>query len=244
MNDAFNITHLPIATAVVAAAYLIRGITGFGSGMVAVPLLALILPLPVVVPVIALLDFLASLTHGLSSRRSIQWREIGVLVPFSLIGILLSVYVLRTVDPDILRTALALFVISYALYSIGSTMAIHRVSQVWAVPCGAAGGIVNSLFGTGGPFYVVYLKLRALGMRELRATVAVVLLLDGIGRLVGYTASGLFNPTSLALVAAGIPLGGLALYVGGSIQTRLKPRMFQISISILLLISGCALLLR
>lgn len=242
--DTFTFGHLPIATTVLAAAYLIRGITGFGSGLVAIPLLALILPLPVVVPVIALLDFLASITHGISSRRIVQWREIATLLPFSLLGILLSIYIFKTVDPDALRQALAIFVIAYALYSLRADTTPRKVSWLWAIPWGGLGGIVNSLFGTGGPFYVIYLKLRSLGMAELRATIAMILLLDGIGRLAGYSAAGFFNSTALTLVAAGIPLGGLALYVGGTIHTNLDTKVFQTAINVLLLTSGLALLVQ
>ena len=241
--DSFTFIHLPIATTVLAAAYLIRGITGFGSGLVAIPLLALILPLSVVVPVIALLDFLASMTHGLGSHRVIKWREIATLLPFSLLGIVLSIYVLKTIDPHVLQQSLAVFVIAYALLSLRTGKTRRRVSRLWAIPWGAFGGIVNSLFGTGGPFYVIYLKLRNLGMAELRATIAMILLLDGFGRLVGYSTAGFFNSTALILVAAGIPIGALALYVGGNIHTTLNARVFQTGISILLLTSGLALLL-
>ena len=167
-----------------------------------------------------------------------------MLLPFSLLGILLSIYVFKTVDADTLRHALAVFVVGYALYSLRPGSVGRKVSRLWAIPWGASGGIVNSLFGTGGPFYVIYLKLRNLGVAELRATIAMVLLLDGIGRLAGYTAAGLFNATALTLVAAGIPLGGLALYAGGNIHTNLKPRVFQIAISVLLLVSGVALWFR
>lgn len=244
MVETLPLTHLPVATLVLALAYLIRGVTGFGSGLVAVPLLATILPLSLVVPVIALLDFLASLSHGIGNRRIIQWKEILTLLPFSLTGILLAVYTLKTVDADILGIGLALFVIGYAFYSLFSNERTSRISKYWAIPSGGIGGMINSLFGTGGPFYVIYLRLRALSKPQMRATISMILLLDGIGRLIGYGAAGFFTPNALLLVSAGLPLGGLALYVGGSIQNDLSPQLFQVAVSLLLLISGCVLLLQ
>lgn len=44
---------------IVLAAYTVRGIGGFGSGLVAIPLLALVLPMHIIVPVITLLGFTA-----------------------------------------------------------------------------------------------------------------------------------------------------------------------------------------
>ena len=52
------------------------------------------------------------------------------------------------------------------------------------------------------------------------------------------------DPTTLSLAVAGAPLGGLAHYVGGNIQTELSPSVFQTAVSLLLLISGSALLVR
>ncbi len=234
--------QLTSATVIVAAAYLIRGITGFGSGLIAIPALATFMPLNVVVPVIALLDLLASLTHGLGNRRIIQWREILSLLPFSLIGIVTAVVLFKTVDSAILSSVMAIFIIGYALFSFRERIAVRRASRFWAAPWGGLGGAVNTMFGTGGPFYVIYLKLRALDPNELRATIAMILLIDGIGRLVGYSAAGMFTWPVLLLVCAGIPLGGLALYAGGSIQTTLNPAVFRQLISVLLFISGVVLL--
>lgn len=241
-DASFELAQLALASLVVAAAYLIRGIAGFGSGLIAIPALATFLPLTVVVPVIAVLDLLASLTHGLGNRRVVQWKEILSLLPFSLVGIVTAVVMFKTVDSTTLSTVLAVFIIAYALFSLTERQGIKKASRYWAVPWGGLGGAVNAMFGTGGPFYVIYLKLRALEKSELRATIAMILLLDGIGRLVGYSAAGMFTAPVILLVCAAIPLGGLALYAGGNLQVNLKPSLFRQLISLLLLVSGAVLL--
>ena len=73
--------HIAATAAILLAAYFIRGITGFGSGLISVPLLALFLPLTFVVPVILLLDFTASLVIGGFSRQHVRWRELLILIP-------------------------------------------------------------------------------------------------------------------------------------------------------------------
>ncbi len=244
MLESFPLIYLPVATLVVAIAYLIRGVAGFGSGLIAVPLLALILPLSVVVPVIALLDLLASVSHGIGNRRDIRWQEILTLLPFSLVGIGTAIYVFKTVDPDLLSTGLAIFVILYSLYNLFSVNMPASFSRLWAMPWGAIGGLINALFGTGGPFYVIYLKLRGLGKDELRASIATILLFDGIGRVSGYAIGGFYSESALILVAAGLPLAALALFVGGHIQTGMSQQVFHRSISALLLVSGIALLIK
>jgi uncharacterized membrane protein YfcA len=73
---------------VLFAAYLVRGMAGFGSGLIAVPLLSFVSPLPLVVPIVVLLDYLGSASQGLRNIERIAWREQLVLVPFMLVGTL------------------------------------------------------------------------------------------------------------------------------------------------------------
>ncbi|MDA3971214.1 MAG: hypothetical protein PF442_07665 [Desulfobulbaceae bacterium] len=61
-------------------AYLVRGIAGFGSALIAVPLLTLKLEFIVVVPVIAVLDYLASVRQGLKDRHSVSFPDLWPFV--------------------------------------------------------------------------------------------------------------------------------------------------------------------
>ena len=84
---------------IVMSAYFIRGITGFGSGLIAVPLLALSQPLQFAVPLVLALDFTASLVLGGANRKKVDWAEIKILLPFGMIGACIGAYALLTL-PD------------------------------------------------------------------------------------------------------------------------------------------------
>jgi uncharacterized protein len=58
------LSHGVYVALILTIAYLIRGISGFGSGLIAVPLLAPMFPLTLVVPAILLLDFTVYLNIG------------------------------------------------------------------------------------------------------------------------------------------------------------------------------------
>lgn len=232
------------AAVILSLAYFVRGVAGFGSGLIAIPLLALVLPLPVVVPLVVFLDYVASASHGLKDRAEIQWRQFLPLLPFSAIGVVTGLYFFRTVDPVFLSHLLGVFVILYAAYSLLSKDDGHRISSLWAVPAGGFGGLVGTLFGTGGPFYVVYLKHRGLPKTQFRATFALVFLVDGAGRLAGYLVGGYFDRDWLILAALGLPVMALGLYWGGHVHTNISQRQFQVAVSLLLLVSGTTLLLR
>jgi uncharacterized protein len=77
-----------LAALILLVAYFIRGLSGFGSGLIAVPLLAHLLPLTFVVPLILVTDFCASFMLGLHVRQHARWDEIRPLLPFGFIGVI------------------------------------------------------------------------------------------------------------------------------------------------------------
>lgn len=228
----------------VFAAYFIRGIAGFGSGLIAIPLLALVLPLPLVVPAVALTDYLASLSQGVADRRVVLWPSLWPVLPFMLAGILTALYLFRHLDPGLLTLGLGIFVIAYALYTLADLHPGCIRRPQYAAPLGGVGGLIGTLFGTGGPFYVAYLHFWGPTKTQFRATAATVFLVEGSIRITGYIASGFFTWRSLLFSAAAIPLVALGLYAGHHVHTTLSEVTFRRLIGILLLGSGLALVLR
>ena len=240
-------THLSelvmIAAPIVLIAYLVRGVCGFGSGLIAIPVLSLMFPLKIAVPLVVMLDYLASAGQGVSLRQSIQWGEIPRLLIPALIGVSTGLLIFHKVDAGLLTRFLGGFVFLYALYALwGPEM--PRVSNWWAVPAALSGGVVGTLFGTGGPFYVTYLKARQLDKNAFRATFACIFLLDGAARVTGYVGTEVVDIQLLVLLAMSLPVMILGMYLGGKIHTSLPAEVFTRGISILLLASGAFLMLR
>ena len=224
-------------------AYLVRGIAGFGSALIAVPLLAFSLPLTIVVPLVVFLDYLGSASQGINHHESIQWREILPLLPFSLVGVIASLYIMESVSAEMLTLALGGFVIAFAVYQL-MPVKLGRADKRIAAPSGFFGGFVGTLFGTGGPFYVIYLNLRHLDKTAFRASFAMIYLIDGALRLIGYGIKGFYTLEMLSYLALAVPVAGLGLFFGGKIHTALGRETFVRLISVLLLGSGTALLMK
>lgn len=228
---------------VVLLAYWVRGMAGFGSGLIAVPFLTLMWPVTLVVPVVVALDYLGSASQGIRNVDQVAWTEQLVLIPFMVLGVGVGLWLLHAVSTSVLARILGCFVIAYAIYQMLPLPEL-RGSRVAASYCGLLGGLVGTLFGTGGPFYVIYLNLRGLDRRVFRATFAMNFLIDGGVRLAAFAAAGLYHRQTLGYLLAAVPIAGAGLYIGGRMQTGLSPRAFQLVIRILLLTSGLALLLK
>ena len=226
---------------VIFLAYIVRGIAGFASALTAVPFLALVLPLTLVVPLVVLLDYLSSASHGIGNRHNIVWWDIWPLIPFSVLGVGSSLIILESVSPNLLSLSLGAFVIIYAFYQLLPQKLVK--ANYWvAVPTGFMGGLIGTLFGTGGPFYVIYLHLRRLGKNEFRATFACIFLIDGLMRLSGFALNGLYDELAISYLVTSIPVAALGLYLGGRIHVAISKESFTRMISLLLLGSGSALI--
>lgn len=234
----------PALLAIIVLAYFIRGLSGFGSGIIAIPLLTLYLPLQVAVPGIALLDNVAAAKHGLENRQHVVWKDLIPFIPVTLIGVLGGLYLLRTVETEVLQKAMGGFLLLYAAYMISGLLPRRKRSLFLALPIGTAGGLVSTLLGTGGPFYVIYLHLRNQGKMEFRATVAVIFVVDGAIRLSGYLLSGMVSTTMLLSAAAALPFALAGMYAGSRLHHRLRQEHVERLVSLLLAGSGAVLLFR
>ena len=244
MLESFEPLQVSLVVLILITAYTFRGVSGFGSGLIAIPLLVLILPISIVMPTMVLLDFIASVSHSIRHREVTQWNMIFPLLPFTLAGVLIALFIFKTVDTNLLVKTLGVVILLFAIYNFISPTPHRQGGKFWAVPAGVFGGLVGTLFGTGGPFYVIYLQLRHLDKAAFRATIATIFMIDGGIRVGGFALSGFFIHETLLLAALGLPIMGLAMYVGGHIHTSISQTIFHRAIGVLLLGSGAALLLK
>ncbi|WP_334223892.1 sulfite exporter TauE/SafE family protein [Thiosocius teredinicola] len=235
------------AAAAVFAAYLVRGVSGFGSALIAVPLLVHVFPLTFVVPFMAVMDVIAAVFltgAGLRDRR-VRWREVGWLIPTTVAGIAIGLLLLVGMDGQALQLALGIFVVAFGLRNLLGLQAHKIVSPWWSIPAGLVGGGIGAVFSTGGPPYVIYLSHRLADKGELRATMSAIFLLDGSIRIVGLLIAGLLLQPQLGwFLLAGLPLMAAGLYVGHHIHVGLSQRQMTIVVALLLLVSGGSLIYR
>ena len=239
----FDLLVIVFSIAVVLVAYFVRGVAGFGSALIAVPLLLLEFPLQAVVPLVVLMDFLGSLSQGANNRQHIAWRELFVLLPFTVIGVVSGLFIAQLVDARILLQILGGFIIVLAIYQL-LPLATSRGSQVFAVPCGFFGGIVGTLFATGGPFYATYYLMRGLEKEKFRSSFATYFTFDGGIRIVGYLIVGFYARDEFINLLWLLPVAAIGLYLGGRAQLAISKLVYKRLISSLLILSGSMLLIR
>lgn len=233
------------AVCVLGLAYFIRGISGFGSGLMAVPLLALVFPLSLVVPTVLLLDFTASLVLGGFTFKQVRWDEVKPLVPLGMLGVVLGTTLLVSLPKEPLLIGLGVFIMAFAVRSLFNLHGEDLVSRKWAGPASLTGGTVGGMFGTSGPPYVIYLQHRLKDKGELRATLSGVFFLEGVFRVGSFAAAGLLLQASVWQgYVLGVPLVLVGLYVGSHFHTGLSQAQMTRVIGALLLLSSLSVFVK
>ena len=229
---------------IVITAYVIFGIAGFGSTIIAVPLLAHFMPLKFVIPMIVLLDCVGAIGMGLRLRADVYKRELLPLLPFLIIGMLAGAYLLLKLPGGILLAGLGVFILAYGvLYATGKQDRL-RLGRWAVVPVGLFAGTTSSMFGVGGPIYVMYLTARGATPEQIRATIPVVFIFTTIARIVIFAAAGLFTAGILYAALALLPIMVLGMWIGHHLHLSMSARKLMRIVGGLLVLSGGSLLVR
>lgn len=239
--------ELAYCVVVIVAAYAVRGGTGFGSAA-AMPLLALVVPLKILVPVWTLLGIASSVTIVAHDYRQIAWRELLRTVPAGLIGIAAGLYAFKTLDTRTLTLGLGALVICYGCWSLWATTRPPMKafsSRLIAPAAGFVGGFVGTTFGTmASIFYAIYLDAIRLAKVHFRATMSALMLTLSVVRSAGYLAVGEFGREALIAFAFAFPLMLLGIFIGNRFHADMPELTFRRAVSIVLIVSGAALLIK
>lgn len=239
-------SELLYPAAVVLAGYVVLGITGFGSALVIVPLLAWHWPLPEVVALTLLLDVPASLLQGGLNLRQVNRTELRRLLPGLVAGALAGLWLHQVLSARWPLLVLGAYVAAVGLQALRAAPVPRRTASAgrapWAPVVGGAIGLVEMLFGTAGPLVVAWLSRRLPDMQALRATTPVVIAASACTVLLTMGASGRLSQPELWqrwLLLMGVAVAGVLL--GNRLARRVSPSALRRVICGLLVVSGLCL---
>lgn len=201
----------------VFAVAVLRGFTGFGFALVAVPLLSLVLAPVAAVPIVLLLEIVASLQLLPSVWRHAQWRVVLMLTGGAALGTPIGLYGLAMLPAELMRLAIAVVVLATALLMAAGLRFRRRPGRRAAVGAGIVSGILNGGAAMSGPPVVLFFLASPTAITVGRASLLLYFLLaDVIGA--GLAAvSGLVSGQVVLLTAMLAP----TLFIGQAIGAKL-----------------------
>jgi uncharacterized membrane protein YfcA len=113
-----NLSSLIITVTAVFVAGIIRGYSGFGFAMVAVTSISLVVPPARVVPLVLILEVLASIRLVPQVWKDIDWYSLRWLLAGSLFATPFGAYLLANVPTEPMRISISLLVLVAAILLI------------------------------------------------------------------------------------------------------------------------------
>lgn len=231
---------------IIFIATLIRSTLGFGEALIAVPLLAFVIPITIATPLVALLSLTIGSIVVLQDWRKIHLRSAGWLIVTSFFGIPLGLLLLASGHTRTIKALLALVIISFALYSlvVAKTIVLDRDHVVWLSACGFVSGILGGAYGMNGPPLAVYGAMRQWSAQHFRATLQGYFVPASLAGIAGYLMMGLWIPAVTRYYLLSLPVAIPAILIGRVINRRIRKDSFTKFIYIGLVMVGSLLLLQ
>ncbi len=238
--------EIPLAAviAVIAAGSFVRGLFGFGEALLAMPLLALFLPLTVVTPLVAFLGPTIGLLILCREWRKVDLRGTLILILSTLAGIPLGLFLLKRVDARPMNIILALVIILFALANLHRPGAVRFRTERPAVAFGLVAGVLGAAYNTNGPPVVFYGMLRGWDPDRFRATLQGYFLPTGGAVLVGQGLAGLWTKPVVMTYLYALPFILASAALGLFLGRRIPAHKFNKLVYAVLLVLGAALLIK
>lgn len=231
-----------LVQAILFLATLIRSAFGFGEALVAVPLLALLMPVEVAAPVAVLVSITVAAVVVLQDWRHVQVQSAWRLVVSTLFGIPLGLLMLIHVEEAVVKAVLAVVIISFSALCLIQRQPWRFASDRQAWCFGFCAGVLGGAYGMNGPPLVIYGALRGWSPARFRATLQGYFLPASLVVMVGYWWTGLWiSEVTRYYLLALVPVL-LAICLGRAANRRLNGASFVIYIHFLLIIIGIVLL--
>ena len=227
-------------------AFLIRGLTGFGSGLLMVPLLLLFLDMKLVVPTAVSLAVLGGilLISTFQTRKWVRKDVLLTMIAGAIIGVVLGTYVLASYKSSLLKKLFGLFISGYALRMLfWDKPVVRELKNYVGLIAGFLGGCLGGMFGTGGPPVIIYLNRKIKDKRTFRATLILYFLVANTWQFVTFCCVRLINWEVLKFVLYLLPAFIVGNLVGSVLHVKINQVLFNRIVALVLLITGVSLIL-
>jgi uncharacterized membrane protein YfcA len=222
-----TVVLLCVGLAMVFLSGLIRGFTGFGFAIAAVPLLSLLLPPAQAVPIVLVMQLLVGLVGLREAIRLCDWRSVRLLTIGATIATPLGVWGLAHLPSAPVRAAIAAIVL-LSVAVLGRGARLQRAPGAGGVlSFGALAGLFNGLAGMPGPPVIAFYLAAPMAIAVGRASMIVFFLASSVVALVPVAALGMLSwPVAIGAVL-GFPMVWFGSWLGAIVYSRSRDRGYR-----------------
>ncbi|MCD6266521.1 MAG: sulfite exporter TauE/SafE family protein [Deltaproteobacteria bacterium] len=215
-----------------------QGLSGFGSILLSLPLLAIFLDIKIVIPLVAIYGVSITIILLVQLWKYLDWQKIFPLFLGALPGIPIGVYFLKKLDKGMIQWILGIMLISYSLYSLFFRSTNKGIREGWAYLFGFLSGCLGGALSASGPAVIVYTSLQAWSKDKVKVTLQGFFMVSGMVVIFFHALSGLTTVTVLRFFLVSLPLLFLGTYTGSFFYGKIKEKNYKRVMLILLAFLG------
>jgi len=224
-------------------AMFVQTSAGFGSALVAMPLLASFMGTRVSAPLFAISFGCIAIVITYRYRHDLKIENIWRLIIGSLISIPIGVNVISTWDEQVTLAIYGAFISAYALYSLLGFQPPRFENKNWQWVLSPFAGMMSGAFNTSGPVYVIYGDSQRWSPFEFKGNLQILFFLNSILTTTNHILVGNITDEVLALFIFAVPGIIVGTALGFALDKFINPDIFRKVILVMLLVMGIGLIL-
>lgn len=235
--------HFAYAFGIVILGGLMHGYTGWGGGMVMMPLMTLIFSPVEALALICIGGLLLSVQLYPAAMRMANWHDMRALYLAIIIATPIGSGLLLYQDPTTVRKVIGIFIIIAALLIMSGWQYRGKRGITAASFFGGISGLINGFAGVGGSALVIYVIAYPDSARVQRANIVIgagltILLITGTLAVTGAIGWDIF--VKGILLAPGQMLGG---WIGAKIFNLAPQEMFKKFTLVAIVVLGASIVI-
>jgi hypothetical protein len=239
-----NATYIIALSLIIFMASVVRGFTGFGLALVAVPLIQFFLPVTDTAVFIGFINFIFSIAYYRKSKEIVKGQPLGIMALTTGAGVAVGTAILKYVPSSSIQLVWGVLIILTVILMVrGVNFGIMSDKTALAFS-GLSGGLLAGCTGITGPPVAVILSSVKTPKEKFNAIISMFIFFAVTYALVFYMVAGLIRKETLMLAACSVPALLLGLRTGDKLMDRISQKTFTKAIYIVLVIMGAITLLK
>ncbi|RUO68727.1 sulfite exporter TauE/SafE family protein [Idiomarina ramblicola] len=225
-------------------AALLQGVSGFGSGLLAVPILALWFPISVLTPALSVINIVVGgwiYWKNREAARPSQWKW---LIVSGVIASLVSGSLLLTVNEHFIKLTLGFVILTVAVILASGKQLPTAEHTPGHIAVGTGSGLLNGLMTLGGPPIVLFLANARIPKQQFRATLSLFFCCIAIANVANFSRQHIYAEPHFYLILALLPCALIGASVGQKLQHHVSERRFRQLTLVLMILSGLSVVMQ
>ena len=237
------LSHLqnPVAQFILVVVFvtgIVRGFSGFGSGMIIGPTIAAFYTPVFAIAAVAIIDSLPTFKLIWGARKDIVWRQvIPTVIGYTLL-MPIGIWFLKSSDPIVLRWFISISIcLAVALLWSGWKYNGPRSTPV-SMGVGSMGGFMGASASLPGPPVILYWMSGSDRATTIRANMIYYLFLTDVIVIIGYWVSDIFTAESVAMGLLASPGYFFGIIVGTIFFKGASEKIYRTIAFVMILIAA------